>query len=70
MYKIKYTPPWFSIYNEVNDFIVRCNCYDNAELIKRLLNYDSAFKKSYFPFTKYSKGSKISFEKLVNNNEL
>lgn len=70
MYKIKYMPPWCLVYNEVDEFVARCNCIENAELIKRLLNYDAIFKKPYFSINKFSKQSKISFEELVDNNKL
>jgi len=70
MYKIKYMSPWCLVYNEVDEFVVCCNCIENAELIKRLLNYDLIFKKPYFAINKFSNESKISFEKLVNNNKL
>ena len=69
MYKIKYMPPICMIYNEVNDFVVQCNCIENAELIKRLLNFDLIFKKPYVPLNKFSKNSRIYFEKLVDNKK-
>jgi len=70
MYKIKYMAPWCIVQNEVGEFVCRVNCIENAELIKRLLNYDLTFKQPYFSINKFSKKSKISFEKLVNNNKL
>ena len=70
MYKTEFVPPFHLVYNANNDYIVNCHCSDNAELIKKILNYDMTFKKPYFDFKKYSKDSKISFENLVDNNIL
>lgn len=70
MYKIKYMAPWCIVQTEIDEFVCRVNCIENAELIKRLLNYDLIFKQPYFSINKFSKKSKLSFEKLVNNNEL
>ena len=70
MYKIKSIPPVYGIYSETEEFILCCHSFDNAELIKKILNYDSAFKKPYFNFKSHSKNSKIDFEKLVDNKIL
>lgn len=67
MYKIKACPPFWNIYNSAGEFIVSLNTKDNAELVKMILNYDLAFKKSYFNFKNHSPKSKISFDNLVDN---
>ncbi len=70
MYKIKAIPPYFGLYSETGEFILSVNCLDNAELIKKILNYDSVFIKPYFNFKSHSNNSKIDFEKLVDNKIL
>lgn len=70
MYKLKFMTPGFLIYNEANEFIVQCHCAENAELVKRLLNYDLIFKKPYYPVNKFSKKAKFSIEELVDNNKI
>jgi len=68
MYKTKFVPPFYLIYNENNEYIVNCHSKDNADLIRKILNYDSTFKRPCFDLKKHSKNSKITFEKLVDNN--
>lgn len=70
MYKIKIIPPVYGIYSDTGEFIFSCNCMDNAELIKRLMNYDLIFKKPYFNFKSHLENSKIEFKNLVDNNIL
>lgn len=70
MYKLKFMTPGFLIYNEANEFVVQCHCAENAEIVKKLLNYDLIFRKPYFPVYKFSEKAKFPIEKLVNNNNL
>lgn len=71
MYKIKtISPGAYGIYSETGEFILSCCCFDNAELIKKILNYEIVFKKPYFSLKSHSKKSKIDFEKLVDNKIL
>lgn len=59
MYKVKNISPYWSIYNDANEYIVSCVNRDNAEFIKFLLNYDQQFKRAYIQKQKIGKNSPI-----------
>ena len=67
MYEIRAVPPFWCIYTTAGECVASLTSADNAELVKKILNYDNAFKKPYFNFKNHTPKSKILFENLVDN---